>query len=350
MGKYTTEQLEQELFALMCETTTQITSNKEIFPDGFTYDDYERVFIYAYSVAFSHNEILNNKLEKGFFSSCLAAFYKMARESYNYSLEETREKMANGIKYFEPFHAAHINYMMHAKDEDALVNYVSAILSNIPSTKDKSAFSISGVAFASILPDILNRIFAVCEKIASLNAENNVMDKTEKKSVNNPEINNSVERKTGKTAPKPLLFFLIIALVCSVIGNVFLYSNSVGAKSKAESEVKHWKQAYDDLYLAADGLKNWAKTVKDEYFFYTNNAVIAPENDRYYHSYTCGDINFDSFYIFNSENAEYQGYSPCPNCDPNNELGFNLILERIVERNINKIPDEYGPDKYIGSE
>ena len=58
MGKYTTEQLEQELFALMCETTTQITSNKEIFPDGFTYDDFERVFIYAYSVAFSHNEIL----------------------------------------------------------------------------------------------------------------------------------------------------------------------------------------------------------------------------------------------------------------------------------------------------
>lgn len=33
-----------------------------------------------------------------------------------------------------------------------------------------------------------------------------------------------------------------------------------------------------------------------------------------YHKYDCYHLNYNSFYIFNIENAAYQGYTPCLDC------------------------------------
>lgn len=49
-------------------------------------------------------------------------------------------------------------------------------------------------------------------------------------------------------------------------------------------------------------------------FFY-NYAVVVSESDQsHYHRYGCSDIDFDYFWIYNTEAAESRGLSPCPEC------------------------------------
>lgn len=49
-------------------------------------------------------------------------------------------------------------------------------------------------------------------------------------------------------------------------------------------------------------------------FFY-NYAVVVSKNDQsHYHRYGCSDIDFDYFWIYNTEAAKDRGLSPCSKC------------------------------------
>lgn len=52
----------------------------------------------------------------------------------------------------------------------------------------------------------------------------------------------------------------------------------------------------------------------DAWRFYTNYAVIVTTTGRKYHHYGCPHLDGRDFYIFNIDNAEYQGYTPCLDC------------------------------------
>lgn len=52
-----------------------------------------------------------------------------------------------------------------------------------------------------------------------------------------------------------------------------------------------------------------------EYEFYHDNACVQDESDGvYYHRYDCPDVPLDSFFVYNTNYAEYIGLLPCPTC------------------------------------
>lgn len=64
-------------------------------------------------------------------------------------------------------------------------------------------------------------------------------------------------------------------------------------------------------------LKDEAKEINAEYNFFHNSAVMVTEYGKRYHSYGCKHLeNSDGYYIYNIENAKYQGYTPCQDCNP----------------------------------
>ena len=81
--------------------------------------------------------------------------------------------------------------------------------------------------------------------------------------------------------------------------------NSELATQTKQSE--SWKRHYQDLKLDYDRMYREAS-------FFHDYAVIVGNSNRYYHSYGCSYLDDSYFYIFNSENARYQGYRPCPHC------------------------------------
>lgn len=68
-----------------------------------------------------------------------------------------------------------------------------------------------------------------------------------------------------------------------------------------------WSRHYHELKLKYDRISGKAD-------FYERYAVIVGNSNSYYHSYGCPDLDDSYFYIFNTENARYQGYRPCPYC------------------------------------
>lgn len=81
--------------------------------------------------------------------------------------------------------------------------------------------------------------------------------------------------------------------------------NSELATQTRQSE--SWKRHYQDLKL--DYNRMYA-----EASFFHDYAVIVGNSNRYYHSYNCAYLDTSYFYIYNIENAKYQGYRPCPHC------------------------------------
>ncbi len=83
----------------------------------------------------------------------------------------------------------------------------------------------------------------------------------------------------------------------SLLGQVDDYqSQSNYWKTRAQE----WSQQYDMLKYKVD--------------FYDACVVFVGNSNQYYHSYDCYDLDLSYFYAFNSENAEVQGYRPCPYC------------------------------------
>lgn len=120
---------------------------------------------------------------------------------------------------------------------------------------------------------------------------------------------------------------------------LFLASLTTGCSSaesradKRNDEYLEREEAFEEGYDAGykDGLHDGKSemnsameelgfeinSMEEEWSFYRTNAVCIDIGESVYHGYYCWDFDAENYYIFNVEYAEYQGYTPCPNCFTN---------------------------------
>ncbi|MBR2782768.1 MAG: zinc-ribbon domain-containing protein [Firmicutes bacterium] len=70
--------------------------------------------------------------------------------------------------------------------------------------------------------------------------------------------------------------------------------------ASSDKNTEYWK----DKYLS----------IKDEYQFYHDHAVIVQDGVTNYHSYGCPRLDYSYFWIYNTEYAIDRGYDPCSEC------------------------------------
>ena len=83
---------------------------------------------------------------------------------------------------------------------------------------------------------------------------------------------------------------------------------------KIAHEAEVWSDMLDEAQDDRRELLDWKYKVQDEYDYFHKHAVFCSDWNNYYHSYECSDWDTSGFYIFNTENAKYQGYRACPRC------------------------------------
>ena len=81
-----------------------------------------------------------------------------------------------------------------------------------------------------------------------------------------------------------------------------------GEKKKIESEKSDIQNKYDELKEKHDGCGDKLD------FFDEHAVVIADDGTGIYHRYGCSYLDVSSFWIFNTEYAEYMEYTPCSHC------------------------------------
>ena len=113
-----------------------------------------------------------------------------------------------------------------------------------------------------------------------------------------------------KKSGRMTLIICAIFLFCSLAGNVYLYSQNM----KIAHEAEVWSDMLDEAQDDRRELLDWKYKVQDEYDYFHKHAVFCSDWNNYYHSYECSDWDTSGFYIFNTENAKYQGYRACPRC------------------------------------
>lgn len=89
-----------------------------------------------------------------------------------------------------------------------------------------------------------------------------------------------------------------------------------------------YESGYDagtrDAYATGydEGLADGISKHLDEVRFFRNHACIVTTTGSKYHHYGCPHIDYQEYYIYNIENAEYQGYTPCLDCWQEGLLGL----------------------------
>lgn len=73
-----------------------------------------------------------------------------------------------------------------------------------------------------------------------------------------------------------------------------------------------YESGYDDG--RSDGRSEMYDEIGDEYEFFHDYAVIVTTTGSKYHHYGCYHIEGRRYYIYNIENAEAKGYTPCLDC------------------------------------
>lgn len=146
-------------------------------------------------------------------------------------------------------------------------------------------------------------------------------------------------KQTMETKKKPVaLIACSVALICSLIGNAYLYQTSQNIALGAEAKASYWEDAYEKLYTTSFELAESLKEIHDEYLFYHDYAVIVPSNSNIYHRHGCGSIS-GNFYIYNIENAKGQGYKACTKCNPGSHHSAPL-MDPYYEDLIKKVPQK----------
>lgn len=119
----------------------------------------------------------------------------------------------------------------------------------------------------------------------------------------------------------------MLVLVCSVICNGWLLtevSSLKNAADKIQKEITYYENVYkrevekrEQLYTDLSGELEKYEDMEDEYGFYHRNACIVTEYGNRYHTYDCHHWkDSDTFWIYNTEYAQYKGYTPCYTCNP----------------------------------
>ena len=71
-------------------------------------------------------------------------------------------------------------------------------------------------------------------------------------------------------------------------------------------------------------------SMRTEYNFYHDYAVIVQRGVTNYHRYGCSRLDYSYFWIYNKEAAEGLGYDPCPQCY--SQKSIEERLEELRER------------------
>lgn len=118
------------------------------------------------------------------------------------------------------------------------------------------------------------------------------------------------ETKPAEKKKKPVaLIVCAIALICSLIGNVYLYSQN----AEIAHEAQLWSDMLDETQDDRRELLEWKYKAEAELDFYDRYAVIVSEYNNKYHKYDCELWDYP-IWIYNIDAAKDYGYTPCSRC------------------------------------
>ncbi len=132
------------------------------------------------------------------------------------------------------------------------------------------------------------------------------------------------KKRKEKTHGGKTKFALITSISLSVVFMITtvvlscLYASKNAELNNYVEELNHTIELKDDKI---DGLTQLVikknkrlDEIEEAYEFYNESAVCVSGDSNTYHKYECEYFDSSSFYIFNTENAKYQGYKPCKHC------------------------------------
>lgn len=131
-----------------------------------------------------------------------------------------------------------------------------------------------------------------------------------------------------------LWYILVILILSAALLLSFIIGSSAYRELKRETEIalaEQYDSGHNDGYKRGkshgldvgynngykEGREEGRASVEDiheEYAFYHLYACLVTSEGYRYHKYGCYHIEGRTFWIYNIENAEYRGYTPCLDC------------------------------------
>lgn len=326
----------------------EILKNEFVFPDGkITGKDFEQVYLYAITLFDFHDHINGRKLGESITMESLHMMFDMLKNNFSYSADQITALQSNITEEMRKYAIAYDELISKKTTEDSIRKYVSDVLQHFPSAESTSSFSFAGVAFATL---VTANIKYVSETYDTLVAIPETFEKAAKKSTPTNDdfiIEDLTQKPASPKTKKPVaLIACVVALICSLFGNIYLFSESRKIVTETEAKADYWEEAYDDIYLTCYQLADALNERLDEYYFFHDRAVIITEQNRYYHRYTCKTLDLSYYWIHNTEYAKMQGYAPCPTCNPGDKHISKLVkesLENLIESAPKKPIGPYKP-------
>lgn len=349
MSDFSAKDIPSILFVVFQELVDMVADDEPIFPESATTEDKECLLLYFSSLFTLHDKTHDKKFSTETISDAIQYFYFDAIDDGLYTKYYAQKRYDESYDLFEKFFQMNIEYICHSKNGNDLMHYISNIVSKIPSCERYNA--IGNASLAVMIPhflDVIDRAYDMVISILEKNDEQSEIPKTapegsqeppENIAESIPEVGQQAhpEILANETKPqnhvtqepfqkkedwknrKSSLILLIFALAISLIASIYFYSEYTEAKADVESlehDATYWE---DRANYAEQNYKNLStkyKNMENQYYFYENHACIVTESGYRYHRYGCPHLNYDSFWIYNTENAKYHGYTPCKDCNP----------------------------------
>lgn len=341
MSDFSAKNIPEILFISFQKMVDMVIEDENIFPESATTEDKECLLLYFSSLFILHDTTHDKKFSTDTISDAIKYFYFDAIDDGFYTEHYAQKRYEEAYDLFEKFFKINIEYICHGENESDLMEYISNIVSEIPSCERYNA--IGNISLATMIPYFLDVIGKTYDMVIALPEENEEQPETAKDdsdkidaveptqptsselSANKTEPENHTtqetsQKKTDWKSKKSTLVLLFFALAVSLIANIYHYSKYTETIESLEYDVSYWKERADNSRLNYNDLmteyKNMKEEYEEQYRFYENHACIVTDSGSCYHRYGCYHLKHSSFYIYNIENAKYQGYTPCKDCNP----------------------------------
>lgn len=114
---------------------------------------------------------------------------------------------------------------------------------------------------------------------------------------------------------KIICFVVSSIAVISIAYNLFLFNEVSSLHNEIDRQKKQYEEQLNNYQQDKYNLEDKLNKINAEYQFYHQYAVITTLTGYRYHKYGCYHLNNDNgFYIYNIDNAAFQGYTPCLDC------------------------------------
>ncbi len=152
-----------------------------------------------------------------------------------------------------------------------------------------------------------------------------IMTEQEKENQAKKFAESSAERHEKSKFKVPMFLFATLSGVLSislVVVCVLWWNSNQTFLQKIETIEQNYAAEYESLERLFDvrgelleDERRENSSITAERNFYRYNACIVTESGKKYHTYDCPNLsNMSTYWIFNTEYAEYLGYEPCLNC------------------------------------